>query len=182
MRLHSTGHDLSACSDTTIHNSIGRLLRQLGELNQSNYSNPNHTSTSSQTYPQTGLNILGYNYGSAGNYAGTFVRNELNNGHIFLTTGTTLSSQGHAWVFDGYITKTEIHYEMINKGPGWVPTGETHNHISYYNHMNWGWYGNNNGYFSENVYNTSQATYWDTSINDHYYDLCYNVKYISVYH
>lgn len=26
------------------------------------------------------------------------------------------------------------------------------------------------------------ATYWDTSINDHYYDLCYNVKYISVYH
>ena len=47
--------------------------------------------------------------------------------------------------------------------------------------MNWGWYGENNGYFSENVYNTSQATYWDTLSNNANYNFCYLVKLLSVY-
>lgn len=176
IKAHATGHHVIACSDTTTHNSIGRLHRQLGDMNQSIY-NPNSTSTYTKLYAKPTFNIIGYSCGNWDTYSGISVRNEINSTHIFLMSGG-----GHAWAFDGYMTKTDLHYEMINNGSGWVPTGEIHYSYSYYNHMNWGWYGTNNGYFSENVYDTSQAISWDSS--SHYVNNNFgtNVELLSVYH
>lgn len=181
MKNHSTGHHLVVCGDTITHKSIGRLHRQLGELNHSSYE-IDGTYTNTSKYAKPSFITLGYICGEDWeSYSGTSARSELNNSHIFLMIGRTTSEDGHAWVFDGYMTKTETHYEMVNYGSGWVPTGEIHNITSYYSHMNWGWYGTNNGYFSENVYNTSQATYWDTLSNNANYNFCYLVKLLSVY-
>ena len=179
MENHSTGHSVIVCGDTITHKSIGRLHRQLGELNNSTYGT-NGTNANTNLIKPTFV-TLGYTCGYWENYSGTSARSELNNSHIFLMRGVTSAEEGHAWVFDGYMTKTETHYEMVNYGSGWVPTGEIHYRTSYYNHMNWGWYGENNGYFSENVYNTSQATYWDTLSNNANYNFCYLVKLLSVY-
>lgn len=180
MKLHSAGHAVSYCSDTTTHKSIGRLHRQLGEMNHSSYNSDGTGTTSEYIIPT--FNILGYSYGNWSSYTGTSARNELNNGHVFLMLGTATPEGGHGWVFDGYMKKTDVHYEMINSGYGWVPTGEIHNVISYYNHMNWGWYGNNNGYFSENVYNTSQAISWDMSNNIYNLDFNTDINLLGVYH
>jgi hypothetical protein len=180
MKNHSTGHAVGACGDTITHRSIGRLHRQLGELNHSTY-NTSSTSTNSLTYAKPTFVTLGYTCGDWDDYSGASARSWLNNAHIYLMRGADRYA-GHAWVFDGYMTKTEAHYEMVNYGSGWVPTGEIHYRTLYYNHMNWGWYGTNNGYFSENVYNTSQATYWDTTSHYVNYDFCYFVQLLGVYY
>lgn len=47
--------------------------------------------------------------------------------------------------------------------------------------MNWGWYGNCNGYFSENVYNTDRAYQYDTNSNTVSQNYCNNLEMLSVY-
>lgn len=182
MKLHYTGHPVSICSDTITHKSIGRLHRQLGELNCSIYNLNGGTGTYTYDFSKATFETLGYNCGNWGVYSGASTRSQLNNGHIYLMGGYVSFTEGHSWVFDGYLTKTETHYEMINNGSGWVPTGEIHNRTYYYNHFNWGWYGNSNGYFSENVYNTSQATYWDTLSHNTNFNFNSWIYLLSVYH
>ena len=47
--------------------------------------------------------------------------------------------------------------------------------------FNWGWYGTNNGYFSNNVFNTQNYTIPDTNSNDINHDFS-NLYYLTVYH
>lgn len=183
MTFHNSGHPVTVCSDTTIHKAIGRLHRQLGELNHSTYhTDGSGTGTQTQYYARSTFISLGYSCGNWSNYTGTSARNELNNAHLFLIRGETASGDGHAWAFDGYITKTEVYYEMINSGVGWTPTGDIRYVISNYNHFNWGWEGDNNGYFYEGIYDTSQGSIWDTSFHYMNYNYGTDIKLLSVYH
>lgn len=69
---------------------------------------------------------------------------------------------GHAWVYDGYISATK--------------DGKQKDLI----HCNWGWYGNNNGYYLSKVFDTtSGAEIYDSELTrsgkDRYYK--YNLEY-----
>ena len=174
------------CNSSDAHKAIGRLMRQLGELNNSDYTNSNSTSTSSQTYAHVTMSNLGFTTGSWDDYDGSSVRNQLDAQHLLLVRGQTSGGNGHAWVIDGYLEDREAdcivekintsHGEMLN-----IIEVISQNFI-YYNHINWGWYGDNNGYFSDGVFNTISVLWPDTSNNSGGYNLGNSVRFVSIYH
>lgn len=183
MKAHATGHHRFVCSSYDTHISISNLLRQLGEWNHSDYSNYNSTSTVTETYLCSTFTNLGYTVGNWQNYKGTIARSELNNQHLLFIYGGIDNFNYHDWVFDGYQTQIETIYVMNRTASlGWYFTGEQYTRTTYFNHFNWGWYGENNGYFNENVYNTALVNWPDTTNNNATYNLSYGVKILSVYH
>ena len=182
----------SSCNNQNAHKAIARLHRQLGKLNQSEYENGG-TSTyaykSRQTFINLGYNISYWYHKDYDGYNSYFVRNQLNNAHLLLFGGTLITenndSIGHRWIADGYLTDVATEYvmELVGSGnhPMWVIVGQYGSATYYYNHFNWGWYGENNGYFLEDVYNTAEVymSESNTIYNDNY---MYEVNYYSVYH
>lgn len=65
---------------------------------------------------------------------------------------------------------------------GIVQTEDYHEYI----HINWGWYGNCNGYFFAGVFETDEAEEYDNTANAYlnsiHHDFGYDVKYFSVTH
>jgi hypothetical protein len=184
MKAHNTGHVLSACSTPEYHKAIGRLMRQLGELNHSEYKTTPKvaTSTHSQVYAIPTFTSLGYTCGNWNTYAGFFARAQLNNAHLFLIRGTC-DEGGHAWVLDGYKTVTITIREMARTATsGWFFTGQVSVENDHYMHFNWGWYGDSNGYFAEGVYDTTQAQYYDAVTTDSVHNFTTGIKLLNVYH
>lgn len=82
---------------------------------------------------------------------------------------------GHTWIIDGfkykYVHYDEYYVETMDSNGRPIQNGERTLHKTYkeeysYDHINWGWYGQNNGYFSSNVFNTKSAYSYDSSYND----------------
>lgn len=64
---------------------------------------------------------------------------------------------GHGWIVDGsqlYQIRTR-RYIKPDTTPHWTLTDEF-NHTYEYMHVNWGWHGTNNGFFSKGVFDTSR--------------------------
>ena len=51
--------------------------------------------------------------------------------------------------------------------------------INSYDHINWGWYGQNNGYFWSGVFDTTKGSF-DNPYNDNQYNFEYSIKYFVV--
>lgn len=179
MKAHPTGHLVNSCQTQSVHKSIGRLHRQLGYLTQSEY-NSNATST-----PQMNIMpvLLQLNYNTTGDwlsYDWDSIANHLDNQHLLLVGGYENLWNGHFWVLDGFIETvyTYQHYVYgIGLENGWVLTGTTHEH-SKLCHYNWGWYGDCNGYFSPNVFNTQAADVYnnpDSHSQEHDYSFYVNI-------
>jgi len=84
--------------------------------------------------------------------------NELKNGGIALISGVS-DEGGHAWVLDG---TGSIEYECwtyysYNPITGQYGSCDHNKYVSQYVHCNWGWGGQDNGYFHEGVYDTSKG-------------------------
>lgn len=186
MKSHNTQNQhywySTLCNNQDAHKSISRLLRQLGELDHSSYESGGtgtFPSDSRQTLTNLGYTISDYYY-----YNGPFVRGQLNNSHLIMIDGALNDSIGHAWIIDGYLTDiaTEYVMELIGSGnhPMWVIIDQYGSVTNYYNHFNWGWYGTNNGYFLDNVFNTFYVMMPEsnTIYNNNYYD----IGIFSVYH
>jgi len=185
IRSHGTKHYSSYCSNLTVHTSISHLLRELGERNNSSYVSvdENHIYTitdliTDNTAINT-LNGLGYQHGSWNPYIGSFVRNQLDNHHLFIA-----SALSHFWVLDGYMLGVVTHNIMYKIGDNWYYSGNTYTTTSYFNHYNWGFYGDSDGYFNENVYNTQQVSLLDNGCTN--YEILVenpnNVSLMSIYY
>ena len=69
----------------------------------------------------------------------------------------------------------------------WIPAGRSqsagidgtdiHEH-KYYNHINWGWNGKDNGYFIDNVWDTGNPKISDGIIREDHYNLNSSVLYM----
>lgn len=181
MKAHATGHTISSCSTTNTHIMIARLLRQLGELNHSFYLDDG-TGTFTDIYADSTFLQLGYNCGSWSSYTSFYARNQLNNAHLYLVRGTC-SEGSHVWVFDGYKTRLKTIRKMARTATsGWFFTGEVTTETDYFIHLNWGSYGNCNGYFAEGVYNTTQAFSYDTGTNNLNHNFNTDIQFLNVYH
>lgn len=184
MKTHYLGyHFVSDCGDSTTHSMISKLIRQIAEHNHSNDSS-NETTTNTFTYAGPTFSILGYNTSNWENYGKTFIQNQLNMNHLILIKGhdpDSPSSSGHTWALDGYkiLGTISYFYKKIGNGP-WV-LDEIVDGTIHYNHFNWGYYGSNNGYFSDNVFNLQ--SYYELDTGDHYcYGILgYNVLLMSAY-
>lgn len=156
MKTHATGHAVSNCTTVDTHMSISRLCRQLGQLANSDYSNPNATSTTTSNVKST-IELLGYQTMGWAEYpylSGS-LRTALQNGKIALMRGTSTAG-GHMWVLDGYSITTRYE-EVWRRNFGldfwWVYSSTSTTYESL--HYNWGWNGYYNGYFSPFVYDAT---------------------------
>lgn len=186
MRAHQTGHDIAQCSslEIEVHKSIGRLLRQLGYLNGSSYYSYG-TGTSSEPYARYTMQYLNYYTGSSfTSFDWSTITNSLENNRLLLIKGYN-SDSGHCWVIDGY-TQTTYTYQRYILGlffefpDEWSPAGLVY-HYNRFCHFNWGWYGNCDGYFSSDVFNTQAASSYDTGNHTANYDFSSNVTILPVW-
>lgn len=190
IKSHSTEHLSTCCSDLSTHHSISHLLRELGKRDWSYYYTKEETNggkaytrTDIETYAKPTFENLGYSFKDFRDYDGSFVRNELLNNHIILISGELADETGHAWIIDGYRRELGTVFEMKKtNNSGWEYTGVSYPFDNNYNHFNWGWYGINNGYFLEGVYNTLNAYIYDDNKNYYNYNFRYSVRVASVYH
>ncbi|MDE6352114.1 MAG: Spi family protease inhibitor [Muribaculaceae bacterium] len=187
MSKHS-GLDKSfgTCNDdatASAHEAISLLVRELGYRNNSDYSNPESTSTGVNAIIKT-MNELGYNTPSFASFNEKSLLS-LSDGIISLIAYREIAENGetkrigHNWLIDGHkrIEKTVVVYK-IEWLPGWLEEKEsyltTERTITDYVHHNWGWDGDCNGYFFYGTYNPQNGIEYDNPnaynrINREYY-------------
>lgn len=163
----SVPHICATSNNDSIHNAIGRLMRQLGELNESNYN-----STSNQTgteYSKAAITFESLSYANISNHLDYSYdlgfSKIITSNHIILFGGRRYdpngNPHGHAWIADGYDDTKIVSFEEMtndngvtwNEVPGTRDTTET-----LLNHINWGHNGEHNGYFLDGVFVETDTT------------------------
>ena len=178
MCQHKISIYYDTCSGTT-HNMIGKLVRQIGYLSNSTYyTNPAQTSTGTAN-SRSVMSDLGYSVSNVYGYSEGMFDNILISGGLVFMRGEKYNGDGHAWIIDGCDYQTIRHVEFAGLEVIYDVT------TSYnYNHINWGWNGYGNGYFTDGVFNaatphSSDGYYHPTGNANNYYD---DLQYFSVYH
>lgn len=175
--------------DEATHKAIGRLCRQLGELSNSTYYQDN-TETYDNDVKQT-MTQLGYTTNNWTDYSSGVVTASITNCHPVLIYGFRIKYEngnpvevGHAWVVDGYYYSgyESFTWSRPYNGFDW----ELIEHVvstDYYHHFNWGYSGDNNGYYITGVFDMCTIHMPDDYVNSNYSDRNYNldVKIMSVY-
>lgn len=119
------------------------------------------------------------------------VRNLIKSGGVLIVCGTSknsagqLESTGHTWIIDGYKYKyivDQIYIVTLDKFGGREISRELQTDLSAtvtnLVHINWGWSGEDNGYFNFNCLNPAGAVQYDGYHNDannknYIYDIYY---------
>lgn len=155
-------HKSSTSCTCSEHVTIGKMFRQLGE----ELGIPYHQGKSGNdgSYIDDALTVLGYTYGSRQAYSQSVVESSLSQGKLIYITGYT-ASVGHAWVIDGFkkVETTTVEY-VRNESTGFMTEVGQRVSTNYYNHLNWGWNGDSNGYFLCNVFNTQNSSQLDLGV------------------
>lgn len=148
---------LTAFSSGEGYEVLTDFLLTVGEKLNIDYANGN----SNSSY-KTGTNLLksyGFSNAKYVDYADFFsVRDQIQRGPIGLRAEDK-NGDGHVWVCDGYDHNTwQTEYTLISYNGDYMDATPTCFHTVYTEwngngyhsmHMNWGWGGTNNGYFSE---------------------------------
>lgn len=161
----STFYECYASNDA--HLTLAKICRQAGEELLASYefdtdSTEAGTGALAVLAPQQ-MRKYGYT-GTTFSYTANCLKNRLDDGYMVIMTGvdTRRGNIGHAWVVDGYkklkISRYNIRYGYLE---GYS--------FRLYNHINWGWNGMCNGYFSDEVFSTNNAESFDRNVvnNDH---------------
>ncbi|VFB12980.1 pyrogenic exotoxin B [Bacteroides heparinolyticus] len=168
IKQHRINHFYQDCSASTeAHQAIGRLLRQLGELNQSYYEENGGTNTSALNVRNT-FQSMGYSVSALTGYTNGNFSSDLSNDRLVYMRGSCDyqigGNVGHAWVVDGCY-EYKVHYtEWVRPigGSVWELIWESDTEHEYM-HINWGFDGQCNGFFSAGVFNTDQAYQYDNT-------------------
>ncbi|MBO5886128.1 MAG: C10 family peptidase [Bacteroidaceae bacterium] len=171
IKLHKIRHTIPGLNgrnfciaNTETHNAIGRLCRQLGELNLSDYwdlngsPNPFGTDTREPQMKATARS-LGFTVEDWKAYNDTCLLDPLLDRHPVVVSGIRNDTIGHMWVVDGFLDMTITSYSAIEVGQ---PAPVTYREI--YNHVNWGWDGRSNGYFLSNIFNVGNVYHPDPNV------------------
>ncbi len=167
---------------------IGRLARQLGELAGSTYNSVGGTTTDMDNIHDA-LEYLGYNVSDINYYIHTnnngtknwdvgypLAYSLANDKLIFMGGNSGSSNNAHGWVVDGCYYVKAFHRMMGSyDGINWFVYQELGTNRTCYNHINWGYDGDCNGYFNFDVFNLSMGLTYDMNDpNTEYYDDSYN--------
>lgn len=160
IKLHKIRHTIPGLNgrnfciaNTETHNAIGRLCRQLGELNLSDYwdlngsPNPFGTDTREPQMKATARS-LGFTVENWKAYNDTCLLDPLLDRHPVVVSGIRNDTIGHMWVVDGFLDMIITSYSALEIGQSGPIT-----YREIYNHVNWGWDGRSNGYFLSNIFN-----------------------------
>lgn len=154
---------------TSYHKNIGALLREIGYQVDMNYNfDPLSSSAYSSAVPD-GFSYFGYNTSALVAFNVNNAKSAIKSfGPIYMSGTRTDSSgiHGHAWVVDEY-KDYEYYYckfEMAQAG-SYTPiiTQRTLVSEEHVFHINWGWNGDCNGFFSLGVFDVDDAESYDYS-------------------
>lgn len=192
IKVHSISNhsQYTLCNaDEATHKAIGRLCRQLGELSNSCYG-PDGTETVINDVKQT-LNTLGYTTTNWTDYSSSVVTGSINNLKPVIINGYRLNNDngnqtliGHMWVVDGYYYTGYESFTWNRPYGGFEWELVEHViHKDYYHHYNWGYSGDNNGYYTTGVFSMPSVWIADGTINPALSNRNYNinVQTLSVY-
>lgn len=153
------------------HKTIGRLIRQIGELAYANY-NSSSTGTTFSNLNYT-INFLSGKSPLSYTSSPTSLFNTMlsDSKKLALITGfgyTTDNNDyvGHAWIADGtwQIKMVITEWVTLSTENEWetpkVDKFETVTSSDYF-HFNWGWGGNCNGYFLSNIFDPNRGQSYD---------------------
>ena len=164
-------HLCYAADKAAVHKTIGRILRQIGQDAGTDYTKPGGSSTTSskikpmlQKYSAPGMVIS-----DCKEYNHKYIPKYIDQGLVVMMGATAPTDDypnglGHAWVADGYDFYDENgQYRTYDK-----ETDTFSNWMNYYRrtisiHMRWGWYGQDDGYYSGNVFRVN-SDYYDRHI------------------
>lgn len=144
-----------------LHKDIGRLVRQCGEITGATYDiiegevlGRTHTEP---TFADIGVRkFLGPCLAGYGTL--DLIKKMGTKGIAIMNS----SNPPHTWLADGY---SEIGYYLIVKEPGASGNDEITKYSNYYLHYNWGYSGDSNGYFLEDIFDPTKAYKYDNTIN-----------------
>ncbi|MBE6177598.1 MAG: hypothetical protein E7149_03725 [Rikenellaceae bacterium] len=146
----------------SIDEDIARLLREIGERANMNYYSGH--AGSNIVGAQSCFANMGYQTPQKQAYNRDVICSELAlNRPVFLSGFETGGNNGHAWVIDGYKSRTKIYRTYYIQADGselnWI-----YDETEYtYFHFNWGWHGDCNGYFQAGVFDTQEGFEYDSS-------------------
>jgi hypothetical protein len=162
--LSSDADDLTCCSSQIAHTQIPILLRELGCRNKS-FIMTAGTGTEIEDVRATAI-ALGF---KVSEFSTNFIIPEIESllkTSIIYMVGWDATNGGHGWLIDGY-------YRYRSNGLGLA---------KYYDHINWGWDGNDNGYYDARVFDTSNPHLLDygssSSSKTHNYTI--DLKYLTI--
>lgn len=177
MKSHTAIHS-GTLTCNAAHNHIGALMRELGVQSQTSYN-----ATSSGASPNkivSVLNHFGYTYSSEGIILADTdkIKNSLNAGKPVFMFGYTQDDGGHAWIVDGYkdIIYYRDKYEKAYADGNYILTSHAITSESHSLHINWGWNGICNGYFTFGTYNAAESESYDTNTNTATYNFSESVN------
>lgn len=145
-------------ANDSAHNMIGRLCRQLGHLSDMEYyTEPDTASATDRMLIWYAILNSGYSCPLWEEYiTGKAHQNIQYNKPVLFSGGDVVSWKRHIWIVDGY-KKMTVRYTTLH------PDRPPFSRITYYNHINWGWNGRNNGYFLDNIFDTQNYQNLDSS-------------------
>lgn len=178
IKEHIVNHtDSLACN--AVHGQIGALMRELGAKYNANYY-----TNSTGAFLSQGVNVysaLGINCSSYAQADLSTIKSSLRLARPVQMAGVTNNSEGHSFVADGYKDYEVWRTIYALEGPDGeyieirtVKISESHSL-----HINWGWNGVCNGFFTFGTYNTASAEEYDTESNYANYDFCNQLRMIA---
>lgn len=164
--------------NTPNEKNLGRICRELGHQYNANYKfDPNSTGVSPYNFLGLRSILLGMdvNIDITGAFFDTPNLRECkkNNPIMVCAAYTPDYDAGHAFIIDGYSYQHEEHYiyEFNGNSGEYDILVEQYSVTTDYQHINWGWNGDCNGYFNVGIFNPSDGEIYD---NDTNYPIDYN--------
>lgn len=156
---------LNHCNATSdVHVQLAAFLRKLGvECNSTYYDDSTGTEPDSVNSCIKKLLAKETGITSTKIFETGFYDNLKIDG-VALVSGMSMNPfAGHQWLMDGVGTITYHITKYYNYNPKTrkYTRKETAEQVSKYIHINWGWSGECNGYYLENVYDTNKVEYLD---------------------
>lgn len=159
-------------SEYPIRSSLANLCRELAfrtnSISDSNGTGTHPNSTASMMY-QLGLtNKSTVSFGTASVWGNIIANKDC----ILLVGGSaTGSTIGHMWICDGLLKGDVYHkyYQSSDSGKTWSLINNDFKKSICYNHYNWGWYGQCDGYYSQLDFAPTDSGYDFDNTKSHHY-------------
>lgn len=164
------------------HNTIAKICRYLGYHADAKYGwvydsvgNPLYGETSASASKVLDvMKNIGFRVSTVKNYQKYDALNSFARQNAIVMLAVKINDSGrHRWIMDGLRIVKYVHRLFIkyDGDPTWYPNGENE-YTSNMIHMNWGWNGQSNGWYSSGVFNPGHVSIPDTQFNsdpDKYY-------------
>lgn len=141
---------------------LSSLCREIGHKINSDYSKSNLTTANISDLRVYLATILPNDEFVLSNVIASNPRtNEvIGNGVIIMGGFESGKSIGHCWLIDGYVYKNyTVSVYSIDPTSRVETLDRQFSKVDLYSYVNWGWYGSDNGYFYNNVFNPSDMNY-----------------------